>query len=173
MPPECTSEILASILAGVRHRFLLDTRRMPNGCLEWVGRRTAPRKHVRVWGYGTLTIGGRTWSAHRAAWDLFRGAIPDGMLVLHTCDNPPCVDWENHLYLGTNADNMRDQLARGRHNPPVGATHPRAVLSEADVAAIRASVPAFTQTELATQFGVHQATISKIVRNRARTRKPV
>lgn len=52
--------------------------------------------------------------AHRIAWLIFRGAIPDGLSVLHTCDNPPCVN-PDHLYLGTHQDNMKDRATRKTH----------------------------------------------------------
>lgn len=51
--------------------------------------------------------------AHRCAWRLWRGEIPKGLLVLHKCDNPGCIN-PDHLYLGTDADNARDRDARGR-----------------------------------------------------------
>ena len=57
---------------------------------------------------------GKTTSAHRTGWILFRGPIPAGLKVLHACDNPACVNLE-HLYLGTQKDNARDMVARGRY----------------------------------------------------------
>ena len=60
-------------------------------------------------GYGRFKRDGRTQQAHRIAW----GDVPDGMDVLHHCDNPPCVR-RSHLFLGTNSDNVTDMLAKGR-----------------------------------------------------------
>ncbi len=68
-------------------------------------------------GYGRYRLdGGRKApkiKAHRAAWTITHGEIPEGMLVLHKCDNPPCVNPE-HLFLGTQADNMKDMCRKGR-----------------------------------------------------------
>ena len=64
-------------------------------------------------GYGVLTRAGLRVKAHRLAWELTYGPTPDGLLVLHHCDNPPCVR-PAHLFLGTQADNVRDMDAKGR-----------------------------------------------------------
>lgn len=83
-----------------------------NGCWEWLLGKD------RV-GYGRLKIqlGSRSAfrfsSAHRYAWELWRGPIPDGMNVLHKCDNRACCN-PDHLFLGTQQDNMRDMHAKGR-----------------------------------------------------------
>lgn len=77
-----------------------------NGCHIWQRSKTNR-------GYGTLTTGGVGWLAHRAAWALKRGPIPEGMKVLHECDNPSCVN-PKHLFLGTSKDNMDDMMAKGR-----------------------------------------------------------
>ena len=79
----------------------------PNsGCFLWIGPVTSR-------GYGTLTIGGKTHRAHRVAWELQHGAIPTGMMVLHACDNPPCVN-TRHLHLGDMTLNMREMSDRKR-----------------------------------------------------------
>lgn len=70
-------------------------------------------------GYGKITFNERQMGAHRASWLVFRGDIPAGICVLHKCDNRPCVN-PDHLFLGTNLDNVRDKQAKGRARPGRG-----------------------------------------------------
>jgi hypothetical protein len=76
------------------------------------------RTRDKVWGYGcnVKRFGERIVSAHRLAWIDAHGQLPpdDRPQILHTCDNPPCVN-SRHLYAGTNDDNIRDKVDRGRH----------------------------------------------------------
>ena len=64
-------------------------------------------------GYGRLDIAGVPWKAHRYAWTLVHGPIPAGLHVLHRCDTPPCF-WVDHLFLGTQSDNVADMVRKGR-----------------------------------------------------------
>lgn len=76
-------------------------------CWEWRGSRDGKQ-------YGTFTVGSAPWGSHRLAWVLVHGSIPDGLHVLHRCDNPPCVN-PHHLFLGTHLENMQDMVRKGRH----------------------------------------------------------
>lgn len=82
--------------------------RQEGGCKVWVG----GRNHR---GYGFTSLDGIDMSTHRKAWILTYGPIPDGMSVLHHCDNPPCCE-PTHLFLGTQSDNMNDMYAKGRRS---------------------------------------------------------
>lgn len=117
-----------------------------NGCIEWPGK---PNQG----GYGRRG----QQLAHRWTWEQANGPIPDGMIIMHICDNPPCVNID-HLRLATRAENNGDASRKGRNAR--GRQQPRAKLTEADVLAIRASD--LTQSELAVQYGVHQVRISHI-----------
>ena len=88
-------------------RFDFFVKKVPGGCWEWTGCRD--KGHGK--GYGLMGFNVR---AHRYSYERFVGPIPRGMLVLHSCDNPGCVNPE-HLRVGTDADNMRDRDSRGHH----------------------------------------------------------
>lgn len=77
-----------------------------SGCWEWSTGRNSDG-YGRVWYKGKITL------AHRAAWDGLCGPIPQGLWVLHKCDNPPCVN-PDHLFIGDRKDNMRDCASKGR-----------------------------------------------------------
>lgn len=92
----------------LKERFEEKVTPEPNtGCWLWTACGTTD-------GYGQIKVGKDMVRAHRVAWTLYRGAIPDGMHILHRCDTPPCVN-PDHLYLGTHQQNMKDRSSRGRH----------------------------------------------------------
>lgn len=80
-----------------------------NSCHEWLAHRNSK-------GYGRLNVAGKNIMAHRFAWILKYGEIPDDKIICHRCDNPSCVNWR-HLWIGTHADNIRDRDSKGRHKP--------------------------------------------------------
>ena len=102
--------------------------------------------------------------AHRLAYETWIGPIPEGHVVRHKCDNPPCINPE-HLLTGTHADNSNDMVARGRtlHSE----RHPAARLTKAEVSEIRSGYATglVTQAQLAELYGVGQAQISRIILN--------
>ena len=128
-------------------RFWEKISRNPvTGCWEWQGAR-APK------GYGMFQVGGgRARRANRVAWELVRGLIPEGQHVCHRCDNPPCVN-PDHLFLGTNLENRRDSVAKGRNARGERSGHAKLTdVQRAEIAALRdAGVPG---SEIASRFGV-------------------
>lgn len=137
----------------------------PDACWEW-------QAYRNPLGYGVVgTSQGQTALAHRVAYELHHGVeIPAGQLVCHTCDNPGCCR-PDHLWAGTNADNMADMVAKGRGRAPKGTASPNAKLAEDDVRSIRQRYAAgnVTQQALADEYGVTQRVISLIVLNRSYT----
>lgn len=108
-------------------------------------------------GYGLKSFKGKLMLAHRVAYMLAKGAIPDGMVVMHLCDNPLCVNPE-HLRAGTQKENRQDCIMKGRHNASRGEEHVHSKLTEKDVRAIRAST--LNDCELAKLYNVSRRTVS-------------
>lgn len=127
-----------------------------SGCWEWRGSRARRRG-----GYGQLNDRGKMLKTHRLAYEHFKGKIPDGMVVRHTCDNPPCCN-PDHLLVGTLRDNSQDSVRRGRasHQVMTGEHCPAALLTWDQVTEIRASHEA--GVALAEKYGVTPSTISSI-----------
>lgn len=143
-------------------RFWKSVEKTDSGCWLWTGTTT-------VDGYGHFSVGSRSDGsrrmvrAHRVAWRLAHGKIPDGYLVLHKCDRPACVN-PAHLFLGTHIENMADMRKKGRSLN--GRRNPNAKLTEDQVREIRHRYMSggTTQKKLAAAYGVNQSMISKIVR---------
>jgi hypothetical protein len=117
---------------------------------------------VRPDGYGTIRDEEEKHTpAHRAAWRLVKGPIPEGLCVLHVCDVRHCVN-PDHLFLGTNYQNKLDEMNKNRHVH--GETHPMARLSEQDVRDIRQSAASgATLKEQAAQYHCTYQNIRHIV----------
>ena len=97
--------------------------------------------------------------AHRMAWECTNGAVPEGLVVCHSCDVRACINLD-HLFLGTQADNVADMFKKGRARDNVGRANPRAKLTDQDILAIRAS--ALNQRAIARLYGVSQKLISDV-----------
>lgn len=134
-----------------------------SGCHEW-------QRSLTSKGYGQLFGGpqsSRPIHAHRFAWEREHGVIPDGMHVLHRCDNRRCVNTE-HLFLGTNADNIADRMAKNRSVGPSlkCEMHPMAKLNWQTVKEIRALYAAggVSQRAVAKRYGLTQGHVGQILR---------
>jgi hypothetical protein len=138
----------------------------PSECWEWQGARFRT-------GYGRLSYNASEVSAHRMAYRLTHGPIPPGMMVCHSCDNPPCVN-PAHLSLGSCKDNLREASSKGRmggehshaHLHPEsrqGERNGRAKLTAAQITEIRELLAkGLRPTAIAPQFGVSPSTIGRI-----------
>lgn len=150
--PKCCREISHRI---IEHLKIDDLEK----CWNWEGRKDKD-------GYGIMicTIDGKKEQrANRISWRYYRGAIPEGLQVLHHCDNPSCIN-PDHLFVGTGGDNMADKTRKGRNNPPVGERAGNAKLKDEDILEIRRRhANGEVQRRIAESFGVGYKAINKIV----------
>lgn len=127
-------------------------------------------------GYGAMQVDRKWTQAHRRAWELGNGPIPEGLFVLHRCDDRPCCN-PGHLFVGTQVENMQDAIGKGRtcmgdrHHArskpeliPRGEEHWGSKLTAEQVLEIRASAGQVKRKDLADRFGVSTATIGRVVR---------
>lgn len=152
----------------VAERFWIKVRKS-DGCWEWTANRTRQ-------GYGMFRVNAeKHTTAHRVAWELSNGRdAPAGMVVCHTCDNPPCCN-PSHLFLGTYQENADDMKRKGRQAPPQGERCTWRKLTEEDVAGIRARfIPRTWGVEngnaraLAAEYGISHCYLREIVRGEKR-----
>lgn len=134
----------------------------PDACWPWTGSTGS--------GYGRIRVG-KMANAHRIAWELTNGPIPEGegyhgTCVCHRCDNMLCCN-PSHLFLGTNADNAADRERKGRTRIPAnkGEQNPAAKLTVQDVLAVRAADG--TQLAIATRFGISPKQVRNIKSGRS------
>jgi hypothetical protein len=111
-------------------------------------------------GYGAFGIGPR--KSHRVSYELFNGPIPPGKMVCHSCDNPPCVNPE-HLWIGTNRENILDSIKKGRKPAMKGELNGMAKIKKMDAENIRNMGGKFTQSILAHKFGISRTQVSRIL----------
>ena len=130
------------------------------GCWLWIGA-------FNQYGYGVIYMGtGRGHvpnRAHRISWEIHRGPIPYGLCVLHRCDNPSCVR-PDHLFLGTQSENVRDAVVKGRNAR--GSRIAASKLNEEDVRGIKAlfHVDEMAPSEIAKHYGISINQTSAILR---------
>lgn len=137
----------------IKERFGKNTRKTSSGCIEWTA-----YSDPKGYGRSSPNQNGEVLS-HRIAFEMAHGKIPEGMHVLHHCDNRKCVN-VSHLYLGTNDDNVRDRCLRNRNHNLSGENNPRSKLKLRQVCEIRKS--GASRPELANRFGVSEYTIYAI-----------
>ena len=148
----------------------VDSSQGESECWLWMG-------SMGSGGYGQVRVSKRLLRTHRVAWELTNGSIPDGKVVCHRCDNPRCCN-PHHLFLGSQQENVADMISKGRNASTIeiikNSTHARAKgeqnsqakLTEDEVIRIRRrwTQGGITKKELASQFGVSDVLIFKIVR---------
>lgn len=128
-------------------------------CWEWNGSRSR--------GYGRIWVDGVEWKTHRLAYEVWVERIPDGMVVRHRCDNPPCVNPE-HLEVGTHRDNSDDMFSRGRQRFARNEGHYKTGLTWGQVRDIRSRDLSIRgqQRRLAEEYGVSYPTINNILKGK-------
>lgn len=129
------------------------------GCWEWTGHRSTV--HGAKW-HGTIaTERSNNERVHRVVYEWLVGSIPLGMFVCHHCDNPVCVN-PAHLFVGTQRDNMRDMVVKGRSNKLFGIDCPWSKLTPERIdRARKLHDSGMTMAEIGTVYGVHKGTIQK------------
>lgn len=141
-------------MKNILDRFEEKYIRAESGCHLWIASKNPA-------GYGHFSVDCEVKDAHRISYELYVGQIPKGMFVLHRCDNTSCVNPE-HLFLGTQADNLDDMDMKGRRNTPHGETHYCAKLTLKQVESIR--VDDRTHRAIAKHYGVGKTIIGAIKR---------
>jgi predicted XRE-type DNA-binding protein len=124
-------------------------------CKEWP-------HGLHIAGYGQRQYKGTTWLAHRAAWDERVGPIPNGLQVLHRCDNRPCHEI-THLFLGTMADNMMDKVAKGRQARGEKVRNHKLTARQVEEIRSQYATGSFTQKALAARYGIDRSNVSRLV----------
>lgn len=142
---------------SVEQRFWSKVRKRRSGCWEWLASKNQD-------GYGKFRYESGIGSTHRISWVLTNGEIPDKLHVLHKCDNPSCVN-PDHLFLGTNKDNMIDKMQKGRTADFSGEKNPISKLTDLDVIRIRTLFNSGERTrkELREEYQVSKSLIKMVI----------
>jgi hypothetical protein len=148
---------------SIRERLDFWSERVESGCLEWRGSDDGRA------GYPKITISNRSYYAHRVSWEDATGlTVPDGMVLRHSCDNPPCIE-PTHLTPGTQAENVGDQIARHRLVRMRGATHVLSKLTPEQVQEIRDRFDrgGVTKAELAREYEISATGVWRVITGRS------
>lgn len=129
-----------------------------DGCWEWIGAKCSK-------GYGNIRYNKKIESAHRLSWRLNIGEIPNGLHVLHKCDNPECTN-PSHLFLGTNAENVKDRDKKGRYVKMVGESNGLSKLTNEQVREIRSLAGIKTVRILGEMFKINPVTAHNIIKRK-------
>lgn len=142
-----TGEIMELTEKNIKNFWSKVSKSTPKECWGWTGATSS--------GYGYFGINSKTEKAHRVSWVIHYGEIPKGLNVCHQCDNPSCVN-PNHLFVGTQSENMRDSVAKDRFNRK---------LTNKQVREIRQLYPLgkVTQSELSRIYNVSRQHIHQII----------
>ena len=140
----------------------------PDKCWEWSGHRLTQESTGE---YGTFWADGKTVRAHRWAYEQFVGPIPEGLVVRHTCDNPPCVR-PSHLVVGTQKENIADSVRSGRFCVPRptelnrGELNGNSKMTNAQVEELRSLYTGKRgeQTQLAERFGISKTQVGRLLK---------
>ncbi|MGA7781145.1 MAG: HNH endonuclease [Paraburkholderia sp.] len=134
-------------------------------CLIWTGMKSDK-------GYGRIKTGGKVRAAHIVHYELHHGPVPDGKVLMHSCDTPACIHL-GHLSPGTQLENVQDMFSKGRANKCKGESHPKAKLTDDQVAEIRRRyVPGVRGNGshvLAKEFGVSKTAVRAILSGKSRS----
>lgn len=149
--PDCRKVTLKEAL--LKHVILTEG----DECWNW-------KSSITHRGYGEFTYLNKLLRAHRASYEVFKGEIPKGLFVLHTCDNRRCSN-PNHLFLGTNKDNMQDMVNKNRQ--AVGERNTNSVLTADKVKQIKKLLTIESNiSSIARQYSVDHKTIRQIRDNK-------
>jgi len=140
-------------------KLLANIKKTKKGCWNWTASLGPGR-------YGKIRYLGKTFRAHRASYILFNGEIPRGKLVCHSCDNPLCIN-PDHLFIGSQKENIRDMDSKNRRADLKGENHPCNKLKITDILEIKKLLSLnISQKIIAKKFNCHQSNISNIKRKK-------
>lgn len=150
------------IYRDYKYRFIakMDHPKCKNGCIKYLGA-------ISKSGYGVFMIDGKSYNAHRISYELFVGKIPNGKSVLHKCDNRQCIA-PQHLFLGTQADNVKDMKNKKRNSCGIGEKHGHSKLTIIQVKEIKNFIKlGHKHSIIAKKFNISPQTIADIKAKRS------